>query len=93
MQTDSHFHKRVYHRETIAGLNYEIHQMSFIPHFPSMQLKQFTLFLISANHDRVEGLNSANDKILIKGIDSLLKISFISTVLMFIINIQLLIIG
>ena len=70
MQTDP-FYKRFYDRETIAGLNYEIHQMSLIPHLPSMQLKQFTLFLISANHDRVEGL-SANDKILIKGIDSLL---------------------
>ena len=50
LQTDP-FYKRFYDRETIAGLNYEIHQMSFIPHLPSMQLKQFTLFLISANHD------------------------------------------
>ena len=30
--------KYIYNRETIAASNYEIHQMSFIPHFPSMQL-------------------------------------------------------
>ena len=31
--------KRVNNRETIAVSNYEIHHMSFIPPFPSMQLK------------------------------------------------------
>ena len=31
--------KRLYNRETIATLNYDIQQMSFIPPFPSMHLK------------------------------------------------------
>ena len=31
--------RRCYNRETITALNYEIHRMSFIPPFPSMQLK------------------------------------------------------
>ena len=38
--------KRFYNIETIAASNYEIHQMSFIPSFPSMQLKKLPLFLI-----------------------------------------------
>ena len=31
--------KRFYNRETLSALYYEIHQMYFLPIFPSMQLK------------------------------------------------------
>ena len=65
--------KRFYNRETIAALNYEIRQMSFIHPLHSMQL-EFNIFLnlmVSANHYKGEGL-SANGKIFIKRIVSLL---------------------
>ena len=65
--------KRFYNRETIAALNYEIQQMSFIPPFPAYQIiNSFLNSRILSNHDKVEGLSANNGEILIKGIVSLL---------------------
>ena len=60
--------KRFNDRETIVASNYEKHQMSSTPPFPSLQLKSS----ISANHDKVDGLSANNGEIFIKGIVSLL---------------------
>ena len=53
--------KRIYNKETIAGSNYETHQMSLIP--PSLPCnlynQPFFNSRISANHDK-EGIYSAN---------------------------------
>ena len=38
-ETYTSIQNRFYNRETIAALNYEMHQKSFITPFPSMQLK------------------------------------------------------
>ena len=59
--------KRLYNRETIAAINYDLEQMSFIPSFSSLQLKWLTLFSIQGSkpiNDKVKGL-SANGEILI----------------------------
>ena len=61
---------KFYNKETIITSNYEIHQMSYITPFPSSKSNNNPLLLksmISANHDKVEGL-SANCEILIKGL-------------------------
>ena len=53
--------KGFYNRETIAVLNYEIQQMSFIyayphPFFATIIIKPFFISRISVNHDKVERL-------------------------------------
>ena len=66
--------KRFFNRETIAALNYEMQQMSFIPPFPFYPTKIINSFLnssISANHDKVDRLLN-NGQIHIKRIVSLL---------------------
>ena len=47
---------RVYHRETIAALNNEIHQMSFLPFYATQIINPFLNSRSSANHDKVERL-------------------------------------
>ena len=57
--------KRFYNRETIAALNYEILQMSFIP-FPFYAIKIINPFhnlKISANHNKVDGLSDNGENL------------------------------
>ena len=54
--------KRFYNRKKITVWNNEIHQMSFIPPFLSMQLKKNIYFLnssISTNHEKEENFSQS----------------------------------
>ena len=66
--------KEICNRETIAALNYEIHQIIHTPfHFHATQIiNPFINSKISANHDKIERL-SANGETLMKKIVFLLK--------------------
>ena len=66
------YERGVHSRETIAALNYEIHQMSKnTPFYATQIINPFINSKISTNHDKIDGL-SANCEILIREIVSLL---------------------